>query len=253
MYKVKEMAVLSGVSVRTLHHYDEIGLLVPDSSSASGYRLYSKSNLERLQQILFFKELGFGLLQIKEILDQPGFDRKEAMISHKELLLKKKERLENIIKTVDKTIRSIEGGTTMKEKEMFDSFSMEDIRKHEEKYKEEVRKKYDKTIVAESEKKTQQYSKEDWARIQAKSDEIYRTLASRMDHGPDDEVVQQVIAKWRQLITDHFYECTLDIFRGLGDLYVDDPRFTKNIDKHKKGLAAFMRDAMHIYCDRQSN
>ncbi|MFC0189641.1 MerR family transcriptional regulator [Fictibacillus aquaticus] len=252
MYKVKEMADLSGVSVRTLHHYDEIGLLIPDSFSPSGYRLYSKTNLERLQQILFFKELGFGLVQIKEILDQPGFDRKEAMMAHKELLIKRKNRLESIIETVEKTIQSIEGGLKMKEKEMFDGFSMEDIQKHKEKYSKEARKKYGAAIVSETERKTDSYTKEDWANISSKTEEIYKKIASRMDYGPEDEEVQQEVGKWRQLITDNFYDCTFDIFRGLGDLYVDDPRFTKNIDKHKKGLASFLKDAMHVYCDRHS-
>src|SRR4051794_6613571 len=109
-YKVKEVADLVGVSVRTLHQYDEIGLLVPESVNQAGYRLYTERELERLQQILFFREIGFSLHEIKEILDRPEFDRKRALEAHKELLLEKKKRLEDIIFTVDKTIQSIEGG-----------------------------------------------------------------------------------------------------------------------------------------------
>lgn len=250
-YKVKEVAELVGVSVRTLHHYDQIGLLIPKSTTQAGYRLYTDKDLERLQQILFFKEIGFHLQEIKQILDSPGFDRKQALQAHKELLIEKRKRLEEIIRTVEKTISSIEGGKEMDKKEMFDGFDMSIIEEYKEKYAEEARQKYGKETVDECEQKTSGYTESDWARIMAKSDEIYQKLAASMDKGPADPRVQEAVAEWRQHITDHFYHCTLEIFRGLGDLYVDDERFTASIDKYKAGLAKFMREAMHIYCDNQ--
>ncbi|MDP4143345.1 MAG: MerR family transcriptional regulator [Bacillota bacterium] len=249
-YKVKEVADIVGISVRTLHHYDQIGLLKPESISPAGYRLYTDKDLERLQQILFFKELDFNLQEIKEVLDSPGFDRKHALKAHRELLIEKKKRLEKIIKSVDSTIDSIEGGIEMGKKEMFDGFDMSEIEKHKEKYAEETRQKYGNTYAyKESQKKTSQYKKEDWARIMSRSEEIYKKVIANMDKGPADKEVQEAVAELRQHITDSFYNCTPEIFRGLGDLYVNDERFTANIDKYKPGLAKFLREAMHIYCD----
>jgi DNA-binding transcriptional MerR regulator len=253
MYKVREVADMAGISVRTLHYYDRIGLLVPEAVTASGYRLYSEQNLERLQQILFFKEMGFSLQEIKNILDHPKFDRKQALQVHKELLIKKKERLEEMIKTVEKTIKSIEGGIKMEKKEMFKGFDMSEIEEHQKKYAQEAREKYGKEMVEQVEQRTSTYSKEDWATIMSKWDEIYKKIIARMEYGPEDAQVQEAVGELRQLFTDYFYDCTLEIFRGLGDLYVNDERFTKNIDKYQKGLASFLREAMHIYCDRHEN
>lgn len=251
MYKIKEVADFAGISIRTLHHYDHIGLLQPAETTEAGYRLYTKENLERLQQILFFKEIGFSLQEIKEILDRPNFDRKKALENHRELLLKKKQRLETMLQTVQKTIQSLEGGIEMSGQDLFKGFDMSEIEEHQKKYSEEAKQRYGKERVEAVEKRTSQYTKEDWARIQATTEDIYRRIAERMDHEPSDPEVQKAVAEWRQFITDHYYDCTLEIFRGLGDLYVDDPRFTKNIDKFQPGLAKFLREAMHYYCDQQ--
>lgn len=249
-YKVKEVADIVGVSVRTLHHYDQIGLLKSESVSPAGYRLYSDHDLERLQQILFFRELGISLQKTKDIIDSPGFDRKQALIIHKGLLIEKRNRLERIIASVEQTIESIEGDLKMSEKEMFEAFDMSEIERHMKKYAEETKQKYgDSDAYKESMKKTSKYTKEDWAGIMAAADEIYKRIAEMMDKGPGDPEVQQAVGEWRQHITDSFYNCTPEIVRGLGDLYVDDPRFTANIDKYKTGLASFLREAMHIYCD----
>lgn len=250
LYKVKEVADLVGVSVRTLHYYDQIGLLEPESVSPAGYRLYDDKDLERLQQVLFFKELGFSLQETGEILGSPGFDKKQALIKHKELLVKKMNRLEKIITSVEETIESINGGVKMNNSEMFKAFDMSEIESNKEKYAEEVRQKYgDSSAYKESMKKTAKYSKDDWAVIMKKFDEIYKKVIEHMDKGPADRDVQIVIAELRQHITDNYYNCTPEIFRGLGDLYVEDERFTANIDKNKPGLAKFLREAMHIYCD----
>lgn len=253
-FKVKEVADLVGVSVRTLHHYDQIGLLNPESVSPAGYRLYTDRSLERLQQILFFKEIGFDLHEIKEILDSPGFDRRSALHTHRELLQEKKKRLEEIIRTVEKTINAMEGENVMDKKEMFSGFDMSEIEKHQAQYAEETKQKYGNSdAYQESMKKTAKYSKEDWAKIMGDAGRIYQRIAALMDKGPADPEVQNAVGEWRQHITNHYYNCTLEIFRGLGDLYVDDQRFTENIDKVKPGLAAFLREAMHVYCDNVKN
>lgn len=136
---------MAGISVRMLHHYDKIGLLDPESVSDAGYRLYSDENLDRLQQILFFKELNFPLQEIKIILDSPNFNKKEALETHKQLLLEKKIRLEKIIQSVDKTISSMEGEFKMNKKEVLGAFDMTEIEEHQKKYSEEVKNKYGNT------------------------------------------------------------------------------------------------------------
>jgi MerR family transcriptional regulator, multidrug-efflux activator len=248
-YTVSEVAQLAGVSVRTLHYYDEIGLLKPASVNPSGYRLYSDADLEKLQQILFFKEIGFELSVVKEILDHPDFDRKQALEAHRQLLVEKMERLQRIVNTVDKTLEALKGGQTMAAGKMFDGFDMRDIEAHMNQYADEARERYGKERVDAVIQRTSQYSAERWAGIIQKWDEIFRKVAALMDKGPKALEVQQAVHEIRQLITDNFYNCTLDIFRGLGNLYVDDERFTANIDRHGKGLAEFLKQAIHVYCD----
>jgi DNA-binding transcriptional MerR regulator len=249
-YKIKEVADIAGVSIRTLHHYDSIGLLKPETVDSKGYRFYSVKDLEKLQHILFFRELDFTLQEIKGILQRPDFDRINILKLHKELLVEKKKRFEKIIKSVEKTIASIEGGTEMKKEEMFEGFDMSEIEKHKEKYAEETKQKYGNSdAYKESSRRTAKYTKEDWAGITAKGDEIYKRLAALMDRLPEDLEVQKAVAEKRQHITDSFYNCTPEIFRGLGELYVSDERFTANIDKYGKGLSEFLRKAINVYCD----
>jgi MerR family transcriptional regulator, multidrug-efflux activator len=245
-YTVKVVAGISGVSIRTLHHYDEIGLLKPDHLSPSGYRLYTDSDLERLQQILFFKELGFNLREIKKIMDSPGFDKKEALLSHQRLLTEKKQRLEELIGSVEKTITAMERGIEMEKKEMFKAFDESKI----EEYKKEIREKYSKETVDECEKKTAGYTKADWDSIKAESDGINRQIAALMEQSPSDARIQQLVGEFYRHINQRFYTCTPEIYRGLGDLYVSDPRFTAFYERIKPGMAEFMRDAINIYCDR---
>lgn len=252
-YMVKEVADLTGISIRMLHYYDKIGVLKPESISASGYRLYTDNDLEKLQQLLFFKELDFSLNEIKEMVKSPNYDKREALIAHKTILTEKKNRLEKIIDTVDKTINSLEGGTKMSKKDMFEAFDMSEIEKHQKKYAEETKQKYGESdAYKESQAKTQNYTKEDWERIVGESDNIYRTLAANMDKKPDDPIIQEQVEKYRKHISKYFYNCTLEIYRGLGEMYVSDSRFTKNIDKYGIGLSSFLREAINIYCDSQS-
>ncbi|MCC5425285.1 MerR family transcriptional regulator [Clostridium botulinum] len=249
-YKIKEVADMAGISVRMLHHYDKIGLLDPESVSAAGYRLYSDENLDRLQQILFFKELNFPLQEIKIILDSPNFNKKEALETHRQLLLEKKLRLEKIIQSVDKTINSMEGEFKMDKKEILNVFSMTEIEEHQRKYSEEVKEKYGNTSAyKESNEKTSKYTKEDWSNIMKDWDIIYKKLANLMDKNPDDKEVQEYIHQSREHISKNFYDCAPEIFRGLGEIYVNDERFTANIDKYKTGLSKFLRDAINVYCD----
>ncbi|MDF2726386.1 MAG: MerR family transcriptional regulator [Paenibacillus sp.] len=251
MYKVREVARLAGISVRALHHYDSIGLLKPAEIGDNGYRLYSEEDLSRLQQILFFKELDFALDDVKRIMDHPGFDRKQALLTHKQLLELRRQRLDKLIHSVDATIRSMEGGSTMSKESLFEPFDMKQIEEHQQKYAKETERLYGNTdAYKQSKQRTSRYTEDDWKRIKAEADGIYKRLVAAMPKGPADEETQSAIAAHRQHITDNYYTCTLEIYRGLGDMYVNDPRFTKNIDKYQEGLAEFFRQAIHLYCDR---
>lgn len=249
-YRIKEAADIAGISVRTLHHYDQFGLLKPAKADSNGYRQYSDEDLERLHQILFFKELGFSLQQTKEILNSPHFDRKTALLDHQKLLTKKRERLNQIIQSVETIIQSMEGRVAMSKKEIFKVFDTSEIEKHRKQYEEEARAKYGESeAYKESEKRTSQYSKEQWEGVAEKGNELFQKIAERMEFGPSDSAVQQMIGAYRQFITDSFYTCTLEIFQGLGELYISDERFTANIDRVKPGLARFLNEAIRIYCD----
>lgn len=242
---VKKVAALTGLTVRALHHYDHLGLLRPAGTSAAGYRLYDEDDLARLQQVMFFRELGFGLSEIRDILDRPGFDRREALVAHRRLLLEERKRLDRLIVSVEHTLESIEGGTHMADEELFEGFS----RKQAEEYRQEARARWGES-VDESYARTSKYSKEDWNEIQAESGEIYQGLADRMDRDPADPGVQAFIERHHRHISERFYECPTEQYRCLGDLYVDDPRFTANYDKMRPGLAVFVRAAIQVFCDR---
>jgi DNA-binding transcriptional MerR regulator len=247
-YRIKKVSDIAGVSVRTLHHYDHIDLLKPARVDEAGYRLYSDANLARLQEILFFKELGFGLSEIREILDRPGYDRRDALLTHKQILREKNLRITRLIKTVDKTLDSMNGGSVMGNDEMFGAFDEATI----EEYKEEARERWGGTkAYKESERRTAKYTKADWARIQAESDDIHNRLAEIMAAGksPSDSEAQELVGLWFKHIDKYFYPCTPEIFKGLGEMYVADPRFKKVYEDIKPGLAEFMKNAMTVYAD----
>ena len=251
MYKINEVSKLTGVSIRMLHHYDKIRLLEPSKRTDSNYRMYNDDDIARLYQILLFKELEFPLQEIKQILDDKDFNREEVLKAQRNLIFEKKQRLERILESIDDTIESL--GGNVKSKDNFKAFGYEEVKKHQEKYKEETEKRYGKSdAYRESQGKTSKYSKNDWENIMQEAGAIYEELYKLMDKDPSDEKVQELIQKWRNHITTNFYNCTIEIFRGLALMYVGDERFTKNIDKYGEGLAKFMSDAMNIYCDNNT-
>lgn len=239
--KVKEVAELVGISVRTLHHYDEIGLLTPENITEAGYRIYSDENLEVLQQILFFKELGFPLKKIKEIIGSPSFERQEALELQYKMLLERKDRLDKMIVTIEKTIQHSKGEIQMFITEKFDGF---DFSKNP--YEEEARKRWGDKAVDEANEKAKNMTSLD----QEKFNEIYRNLASLRHLPPDSKEAQDGIKEW-YLFLNKIGNYTPEAFKGLGQMYVCDERFTINIDKFGEGLAVFMRDAMAVYADAQ--
>ncbi|MED1420190.1 MerR family transcriptional regulator [Bacillus smithii] len=244
--KVKEVADLVGISVRTLHYYDEIGLLVPEETTESGYRLYSDENLETLQQILFFKELGFPLKKIKDIIYNPSFDRQEALELQRQMLMEKRERLDQMIATIEKTIKHMKGEIQMSNKEKFEGF---DFRHHP--YEEEARNRWGDEAVDRANAKVRNMTKEEQKALSQEMESIYQKLAALRHKSPESEEAHAAIKEWYDFLNNHFNQYyTLDVFKGLGQLYVEDERFTKNIDQYGEGLAEFIRDAMHIFADK---
>ena len=239
--RIKEFAVLTGVSVRTLHYYDEIGLLVPACvDRTTGYRYYDESTFLRMQEILFYRELGFSLKRIGEILSSPDYDKAEALKGQKRLLTLKKERLEHIISAIDGAMK---GETVMK------AFDDSDF----EQYKAEAREKWGKTeAYRQHTEKTGQYSKQTWEALAEGMDRIMAGFAACMRGGqaPDSAEAQALVTSLQSYITDNYYLCTNEILAGLGQMYVGDERFKNNIDKHANGTAAFIREAIDVYCRR---
>jgi DNA-binding transcriptional MerR regulator len=249
--KVSEVARLAGVSVRTLHHYDEIGLVRPSARSEAGYRLYAPADVERLQQVLFFRELEFALDQIQKILADPDFDLGATLRLQKRLLTERAIRTKALIAAVDAAIDSLEKGTTMTPEERLEVFGDFKPEEHEaeaeqrwggtEEYKESIRR-------------TKSYRKQDWEQIKAEAGGIYAELARLVAAGTAPSTVEAMDAaeRHRAHITRWFYPCPPELHRGLGQMYVDDPRFTANIDKFGVGVSAFCRDAFAANADRQS-
>ncbi|MGF9697247.1 MULTISPECIES: MerR family transcriptional regulator [Paenibacillus] len=244
--KVKEVAELASISVRTLHHYDEIGLLTPDEVTSAGYRLYSDANLEMLQQILFFKELDFSLKDIKSIITNPSFDREEALNMHRRILLEKRQRLDHMIATIDRSVLHMRGEIHMTTKEQFEGFDFS-----ENPYEQEARERWGDQVVDEANRKLQNKSAREQKAVSDEMNEIYTRLAKLRHTDPASDEAQEGITEWYTRLN-NMGSYSPEAFRGLGQMYVDDERFTRNIDQFGKGLALFMRDAMAVFADRKS-
>ena len=240
---VKEFSVFSGVSVRTLHYYDEINLLKPDFvDRENSYRYYGDKATERMLEILFLKELDFPLKEITDILSSPDYDKKEAFRKQKKLLTLKKERLERLIDALE----SAEKGTFIMKK-----FDKAEFDKAKAQYADEVKARWGNTeAYRESEEKTYKMS---GAEKQSALDGMEFIMAEfgeskKKGFTPESEAAQGLCKKLQQFITDNFYTCTKEILAGLGEMYVLDERFRNNIDKNGDGTAEFIRDALRIYC-----
>ncbi|MBR4083581.1 MAG: MerR family transcriptional regulator [Lachnospiraceae bacterium] len=241
--QAKEFADFTGVSVRTLHYYDEIGLLKPAYvEERTGYRYYDRASLERMQEILFYRELDFPLKSICEILSSPNYDKQKALEQQKRLLVLKKERLERLIEALD---NAKEGEYVMK---AFDNKEYEETR---EQYEKEVKERWGETnAYKEHQEKTKSYSKEKWQDINNGLDKILEEFALCKADGAryDSEETRALVQKLQSHITENYYTCTDEILAGLGKMYVADERFRKNIDKHGEGTAAFISEAIERYC-----
>lgn len=242
--KVNEVAKLTGITVRTLHYYDEIGLLKPSEITETGYRIYNESDIDVLKQILFFRELDFPLSEIKGILKSEEYDKKTALKNHKVLLMKKRERIDKLLKLLEKTIK---GEDSMN----FEAFDMSEIQAMKEKYAKEVREKYgDTKAYKESVEKTKDYDSNKWANINEAFSEIFKEFNKKLNVDVKSKEVQELVVKLQAFITNNFYNCTDEILSGLGVMYSEDERFKSNIDKNGEGTAEFISKAIEAYCKK---
>jgi MerR family transcriptional regulator, thiopeptide resistance regulator len=242
-HTVGEVAAAAGISVRTLHHYDRIGLLVPSERSGAGYRLYSDDDLRVLQQVMFFRELGFGLGAITRIMRDPAFDRREALAFQRRLLTDKSVRLAKMIAAVDEAILALERGTVIHKEDMFGVFGDFDPAQYEE----EAKQQWGHTdSYKESARRTAPYTKQDWETMRAETDAVNSELASLLDAGvaPDDPRAMDAAERHRLLIDHWFYPCPRQMHVALGAMYVADPRFAETYEKVREGLAQYVRAAI---------
>lgn len=239
--KISDVARLTGITVRTLHYYDEIGLLKPSEVTQAGYRVYNDTDLEVLQQILFFRELDFSLEDIRKIMQNPAYEKKSALRKQKELLLQKRSRLDSLIALVDKTLK---GEQDMSFRQ-FDTAKIEETKK---KYAEEAKQRWgDTSAYAEYEKKSRSYSDAQQNMLDGEGAGILSEFGQNRSLAPDSAQAQALVKKWQAYITSNYYTCTKEILSCLGQMYVGDARFTQHIDQYGAGTAAFMAAAIEIY------
>lgn len=242
MRTVKEVSRLTGVSIRTLHHYDAIGLLRPKREDGSKYRLYDEKDLERLQMILLFRELKFPLKEIRQIIDSPDFNREKAVEQQLELLMLQREHIDNLISLAREIKR-------MGVKQMAD-FSAFDNKKLE-RYAKEAKETWGNTdAYRQSEEKAKNRTDTENKLLGGEMMEIFREFGEIRTQDPAGEQAQRLAAKLQQFITEHYYTCTKEMFASLGLMYTQDERFTENIDRAGgNGCAAFAAEAIRIFCE----
>lgn len=251
-YSVKSLAKLAGVSVRTLHHYDWLGLLKPSLRTEARYRLYGESELIRLQQILFYKELDFSLADIRSMLDNPNFNALNALESHKLALQARQYRLATLLATIDKTIAILKGEHNMLiNDELYDGFDKGPD------YRQEAIGKYGENEVAASEQNLREGGKMSFKQLKADQEDIANRLQSLLCQDPTSSVVQQQIARHYSNIRGFWGESLCrskniqEAYKGLAQLYVDDPRFTSQNGRENSDYTAFLQQAMVYFADTQ--
>jgi len=248
-YTVQKLARIAGVSARTLRYYDQIGLLRPVRINSSGYRIYGETEVDALQQILFYRAMDVDLNTISRIMNAGDFNRLDALQAHRESLTRKRAQLDTLIATLDKTISSMKGETTMTDKEKFEGFKHDKIEENEKKYGKEIREKYGDGTVDRSNRKFMNMTQEQYNRANALAEGIAEALKQAMTRGDaaSSELAQQAADMHRQWLSLYWDTYTHEAHAGVAQMYVDDERFTAYYDKEIPGTAAFLRDAVRIY------
>ena len=248
-YTVNALSRIAGVSKRTLHYYDEIALLSPKRKSSNGYRIYGEQEIEKLQQILFYRNLGLPLEKIKQILDDAHFDSETALLEHRQHLLTKKAQINQLLNTIDKTLANNRGESKMSDKEKFEGFKKELIEINEEQYGEEIREKYGAEAVEQSKKQFAGLNQVEYERMQQLGTQLLDELKVAMQTtNSKSEEVLKIAAMHKEWLSFTWPTYSKEAHRGVAQMYVDDPRFTKYYDEPAgKGAAAFLRDAIFNY------
>ncbi|WP_404469329.1 MerR family transcriptional regulator [Sutcliffiella horikoshii] len=251
-YTVQKLAKLAGVTGRTLRYYDEIGILKPARMSASGYRIYGQAEVDKLQQILFYRELEIDLESIQKIINAPSFNEVEALKEHRDRLLTKQKRLEGLIESVDRTLAAKEGSINMSDKEKFEAFKQNMIDENEAKYGKEVRGKYGNETMDKSNAKLKGMSKNQYEQGEKLGEEVLKVLNEAFKTGdPAGELAQKAADLHRQWLGFYWDSYSKEAHAGLAQMYVNDERFTAFYDKEQPGTAEFLRDAIYIYTGMQ--
>lgn len=252
-YTVKQVARLSGVSVRTLHHYDEVGLLKPAHVAGNGYRYYRREELLRLQQILFHRELGFSLAEIRSVLDAPEFDRMAALRAHRARLQADARRTRRLVRTIDETLAALEGATSMNDKDLYKGFAPEKQAEYEawlvDRYGGDMAERIEQSKAA-----AKGWSKADFAAQLAKGEAIEAEFAKAMTDGlpADSARVQALTGRWAEWIYVAWgRKPTAEAFSGLGQLYQEHPDFRGRFEARAPGLTDYLAEAMRIYAERE--
>ncbi|MCP3763335.1 MerR family transcriptional regulator [Domibacillus sp. A3M-37] len=247
-YTINKLAQMSGVTTRTLRHYDQIGLLTPARINSSGYRIYGQKEVDRLQHILFYRELDVSLEDITAILNKPDFDQTAALKNHYNKLQTKRARLDKIMVNVEKTIAHKERGISMQDNDKFEGLKEKMIEENEQKYGDEIRKKYGNETVDASNAKLMGMSQENYVAMNKLGEEILLVLKEAYATGdPSSEKAQELAAKHKEWLMFSWPSYSKEAHAGLAEMYVADERFTAYYDKHVKGGAQFLRDAILIY------
>jgi DNA-binding transcriptional MerR regulator len=257
-WKVSEVAERAHVTVRTLHHYDEIGLLVPSGRSEAGYRLYSEADLERLFRILLYRELGFPLEAIARVIDDPAMDRRTALRAQRELLVERRWKTDAVIRAVDRALETLEGGTEMSGDEILDGLEAfanapEEVRAHQAEHAAEVKERWGGTEeYRESNRRVAGYTSDDWKRIREEAAAAGARMVGLLEAGADPEGEEAMAGAeaLREHISRWFYPCSYAIHAGLADMYEADPRFTGHYEAQAPGLTAFIAAAIRANARR---
>lgn len=245
-YKIKEVANISGVSVRMLHYYDKIGLLKPKSVSQAGYRLYTTDDINKLSQILFYRELDFSLEEIKKIIGTSNSSKLEVLKMQQQILSKKRDKIDAIIRAITKSIISLEQGEDTRDPNILTSLDLAEMIRNKEQYKTDLMTHL---FVSDEDcgAKTSQYSNEDWTVVMFKMERILNEIADKSDKGPADAEIQDLISKYKEFINDNLTTCNSNTLKTLGVLYIDNPVYRSYMERYGDSFPEFLKSAIDIY------
>lgn len=253
-YSVNKLAKLAGISTRTLRYYDEIGLLSPARINSNGYRIYCQTEVDTLQQILFYRELGMPLDEIKKFILSKNFDSVKSLKNHLSALLAKREQLDLLISNVEKSIKAMKGEITMNDKEKFSGFIRNLVDDNEQQYGEEIRSKYGNDVINSSNKKVTGMTKEQYSEIENLSFEVNETLKLAFEQGDiTSELAKKVYELHKKWLCYYWDSYSKEAHIGVAQMYVDDSRFAEYYDKITFGCATFLRDIILYQCEYKEN